>query len=1282
MRLDRLLRLAALASAALLVAAAILVTAARVLLPRLDDHPEAISLWASRIAGVPLTIEKVSASWRGALPRIELSGIDIHYAEDATPVRLEHAGIQIRPLASLLRLQPVPATLLLEGIRLTVERLEDGRLHVTGAALEETDRDGAGAAFARWLLARDDVRIQAARITWIDRQRGATPLLLRDADLRLRNEGGRHAVRIYLRPASAPGAEAQLLAKIEGDPLSEQWHGWMRLTGASLPLAEIARSLGLEDVRAAGAVTLAIDSFWRAGALQQAHGKVSGQELQFGTLNLTTAQGTLALARDDSGRTSIALRDLTWYRDGQRLPPAAIDLAWQQDGPSLRHLLGKIDLLPLRELSEMLEPARLPPNARTLLAGGSAGGEIRDLEFGYFPAAAGAADYYVSGRFHDLALPGDGARFPRVSGLAGTFTLRRDGGELQLRSAAARLHASGALLADMPLTGIDAAVRWRRDADTWVIMLPLLHVAAAGLPVTGEGMLRLGDGAPHLDLRATLGAGDLSVLPRLLPTRLLSERTEHWIRRALASGRITAGNIIWRGPVARQALDDPAAHVEARLAAADLTLDFSPRWPPLERSAVEVAIEGRRLAASISTGRLLGGEIRQAAIEIADLLAAERLLTIQGQAQGTAAAALNIIRASPLRDGALARLEELEPAGTVGLDLTLAIPLHPGSRSELHGTAHLSDIRLRVPSSRIALAALHGAIAFTRDEWHGEQLAASYDGLPVSLSGRSERDDPKFSMRVTMRGTGDGDFLRSQLARHLDPVYRRLARTDRLGALHGETTWQARLLVPRRNATGPLGPTEVQIESDLAGLAIDLPHPLAKDAAISRPLSLRIRLPGSDGPRHVQVRYGSDVWAEFEARDGDPPDGGLRRAAILLGPGEAPFPDRPAVLIRGRTERLSLDDWWALLSGNGTATTTATGRLPVDLDLVAGEATLIGQRFGNLHLEGGGTAGGWQIEVASPDLSGRFAMTGDPGVLSAALRHLRVVPRELRQRSAIDPRRLPEFAVTCDDFRFGDIKLGAAKFSAHPDANGLVVDSLQLQAAVFAASASGRWSFDEHGHRSEVSVTLTGDDLSGLLGAFGYQTGAIEGGATRFELAATWRGSPAQFALAELDGALRLAVDRGRLLDLEPGGGRLFGLLSINNLGRRLLLDFGDLFGKGYSFNAMSGSFRLESGHAYTSDFTVLGPSARIDIAGRIGLVASDYDQRITVTPEVSGTLPLAGALFGPAGIGVGAAVYLGEKIFRSIPETFDSLLKREYALTGSWQEPVLERIQYAQSDR
>ena len=84
--------------------------------------------------------------------------------------------------------------------------------------------------------------------------------------------------------------------------------------------------------------------------------------------------------------------------------------------------------------------------------------------------------------------------------------------------------------------------------------------------------------------------------------------------------------------------------------------------------------------------------------------------------------------------------------------------------------------------------------------------------------------------------------------------------------------------------------------------------------------------------------------------------------------------------------------------------------------------------------------------------------------------------------------------------------------------------------------------------------------------------------------------------------------------------------------------------------------------------------SARILVTGRTGLSDKDYDQVAIVTPQLSGSFPIASALFGPAGAGVGAALYVGEKLFKDLPDKIDSLLSKQYTITGSWESPVVEQ--------
>jgi uncharacterized protein YhdP len=94
------------------------------------------------------------------------------------------------------------------------------------------------------------------------------------------------------------------------------------------------------------------------------------------------------------------------------------------------------------------------------------------------------------------------------------------------------------------------------------------------------------------------------------------------------------------------------------------------------------------------------------------------------------------------------------------------------------------------------------------------------------------------------------------------------------------------------------------------------------------------------------------------------------------------------------------------------------------------------------------------------------------------------------------------------------------------------------------------------------------------------------------------------------------------------------------------------------------------AGDAYTQDLMLQAPSAQIAIAGRTGFVSRDYDQLVTITPLVSSNLPIAGVLAG--GPAVGAALFVAERLFG---ERMNRLARYQYQVTGSWDDPRMERL-------
>jgi hypothetical protein len=146
-----------------------------------------------------------------------------------------------------------------------------------------------------------------------------------------------------------------------------------------------------------------------------------------------------------------------------------------------------------------------------------------------------------------------------------------------------------------------------------------------------------------------------------------------------------------------------------------------------------------------------------------------------------------------------------------------------------------------------------------------------------------------------------------------------------------------------------------------------------------------------------------------------------------------------------------------------------------------------------------------------------------------------------------------------------------------------------------------------------------------------------------------------------------MQIGKGRFLKVDPGVGRLFGLFNLGALRRRLTFDFSDIFKKGFTFDGIEGTFLLDEGDAYTNDFRMQGPSANIELSGRIGLGAEDFDALVTITPKISSSIPLAGAIAG--GPAVGAALFIAQQL---MGDSIDRATRLEYLATGSWDDPVL----------
>lgn len=1306
------------------------------IVPRIGELRPELEIEAGRILGVPVRIGSIAARSEGLIPSFELNDVVLLDPQGREALHLPRvlAALSPRSLWNLRFEQ-----LYIERPMLDVRRAADGRIFVAGLDFSSGGSDGRA---ADWFFGQTEFVIRDGTVRWTDEMRAAPPLALAQVDFVMRNSARRHALRLDATPAPAWGDRFSVRGLFRQPLLSthqgrwQEWDGQVHADFARIDVSQLRRyaNVGVEVSDGHGAVRAWADI---------AHGRLTGAVadivladvsttlgVQLPSLALRSVSGRIGGKRLDGGFEFESQRLQFETQEGQRWPGGNVFLRWQDAGGK-RPARGEIraDKLDLSALTQIA--ARLPLGAAThsALAAYAPKGLVETVRAKWEGSLDALQKYEARGRAVGLeiaarpveAKPGPTAR-PGTPGLRGAsvdFDLTQAGGKGRLAVQHGAVELPGVF--EDPVIAIDALsadLQWQvkgQDISASVANLKFGNADAVG---EGHASWRTGEEAGGrfpgvLDLQASIGRANGAKVYRYLPLGVPKEARDY-VREAVVRGTATGAKFRVKGDLRDFPFSDPRLG-EFRISAdvRDVTYAFVPRtiaktavaWPALTDLSGELVFERNGMQVKRAAGRFAGAPGLQVKAEAQIPDWHTTTVAVTGDVRGPLAQALAVVNNSPVSAMIGQALAQATASGNAGVRLQLELPVATIEKSRVQGSVTLAGNDIQLTPDSPALARSAGAVTFTERGFALVGAHARALGGEVRLEGgtRGAGAAPQpgvsdASVFLRAQGTATAEGLRQ--AKELGFVSRLAADAG------GSAAYQ--LAVAFRH-----GVPEISLTSNLQGLALNLPPPLAKPADAVLPLRyetalLREPADAASGGRQDRLslelgRMASVVYV----RDLSGPEPRVVRGGITVGtgPGEAgPVLDR-GVMANIDLASVNLDAWQEVLAraaggGPGGAPSAATGGplpgyLPTAMAVRAKELTLEGRTLHNVVVGGSREGLIWRANVDATELNGyveyRQPAGAGAGRLQARLARLAIAASAAKDVETLldeQPDKLPALDIVVDDFDLRGKKLGRLEIEAVNRGAVAVareggvrewrLNKLNLSMSEATFSATGNWAAQNASagppaaggrRRTVMNFKLEIADSGQLLGRFGMKD-VVRRGKGRMEGQVSWLGSPLALDYPSMNGNFHVNVEAGQFLKADPGLAKLLGVLSLQSLPRRLALDFRDVFTEGFAFDFVRGDVTIQQGIAATNNLQMKGVNAAVLMEGKADIARETQNIKVVVIPEINaGTASLVASVINPA-IGLGtflAQMFLRQPLMRAATQ--------EFQIDGTWADPRTTRI-------
>ena len=1234
----------------------------------INNYKANLSASIGELLGAPVKIGRLRTKMRGFDPELVLRDIEIlspvpkpEFGNEKPVIELKEIRMGINLLDMLVnrdRLSSAWVTLV--GAKLSVKRKEDGSFAIIG--LKASDEQPL------WLLQGRKYELLQSEVTWQDEKKKGRALKFEAVDLAIINNDQHHRLNVLMKLPKKLGDTLTVSMNLSGNVFKpSDVDGSIFIDGKNLNLAEwITIDLPASISIHSGTGDIRFWSEWQhsqpvsmAGDVQLHHLHLSRQDK--GAFPVSQLDTQFRLSHNDSRWQVDAPRFLLETAD-KKWPAAVFSAAVNRTNDNLLHNFGLfVEQVDVQEASRILQFfAPLPEKAGELLSQAQLKGSLEHLSLF---ADLDQNHFAVNGKFTHINVAAMKA-LPGIENLTGQLKGSSQQGIVRLATQDARITTTGLFRDALTIKKLNGTLAWRQTPDGWAVSSPMIELDSPDIQTKSKLLLTIPktDGQTFMDLQTAFSGDDISKARHYLPAGIMDKEVVDWLDHAFISGRVPTGGLLFYGNLSDFPFAGEQGVFETRFEVNRLELSYDPEWPHLTDLGGEVLFLQNGLQIKINKGESDKVKIDQAKVTIPALGESEHLL-VQGKLKTGILNGLEFLQKTPLHASVDTFLGAVEPQGDTTVTLDLKLPLADSATAKVNGAAQLKNAKLAVKSPALSVNKIDGQLKFNDLGVYSDTINATALGEPIRININSS--DSQTTVNVA------GHVGINDLEKQFKLPEWQFAK--------GAADYHLSLQLPY----GDNSP-ELLIQSKLAGVALNLPGALAKTREQQRPITLTFNLTDK-ALLPINLNYDNQLKAaiKFNIKQQR-----IESGNFLVGSGNVTQPKEAGIKLEINRDRLALQDWLGFGSSLVQNKTSKTGTVDSLREIkIHSEHGLWKQAdlgFIDLLLkpEGNYWTGTINSSLAKGklkipvDLKGADSIDLDMDVLNLSrLKRLAwdgiknpdntihnsliAGVSDLASPDAVQES-MPLLTITGDKTLWESVDLGKLSLETERIANGIAFKRMILAGDDQTLTLTGDWKVNGKLSETHMQGNLKMPRADRLLSKLGITKDFADTSAV-IDFTCGWNAAPYQLSLADLQGQLDANFKGGRILSVEPGFGRILGILAVAQWIKRFQLDFSDVFEEGLTYISIKGRFDLLNGKATTNNLVVDAVPAKITLTGNTDLINQTVDYVVNVVPKSADAVPIAGTIMGKV------AALIGRTLTGKDQEGF--FFGSQYLVKGVWRD-------------